>query len=322
MYFLDNTKAYIYFKKVFDIKKTSQNWYAFDCPMCGKVNKAAVKFSAEMVKCWYCSYKQNIVQFVMDYHEVEKEEAEKILDQQDTSIYDSISIEFEGEYKKIIYSDVKLPLHSTPILYGSGTLADRARKYLKGRGFNINLLDSMGVCYVDKRPKDKDEQDYFGYLIIPLKSEGKLVYFQARNFLGSPKRYIFPKKELFGVGKSELLYNEDALFVKERVFLTEGFTDAWTMGPSGMGSMGIQLSPKQIGKILRSPCDEVVFVWDAGFLKESYKAALHIADHKKVKVLELKGGDPNELGSEYVMDLYRNADYLSKLQCLRKLMEL
>lgn len=67
---IDPRKAYTYFTNHFVIKKTSQNWYSFECPFCidadGK-RKMAVQFEYEMCKCWVCGWKGYIVDFVMQY---------------------------------------------------------------------------------------------------------------------------------------------------------------------------------------------------------------------------------------------------------------
>ena len=111
--------------------------------------------------------------------------------------------------------DVEMPKGYTPILEGEGILGKRARSYLTERGFDLTVLDRAGIGYCNEHglvDKENDiDEDFFGYIIVPFKRNGLLVYYIGRDYIGNFLRYKNPAVEKFNVGKGDLLFNEDAL---------------------------------------------------------------------------------------------------------------
>lgn len=291
------------------MKQSSQGFYAFDCPFCDmgkhKMN-CAVKFEWKLVKCWSCGYHERIETFVMDVEGVNSAEAWRLIDNQKAS---RVSLDIAKDIqvlRKVV--DVSLPDGFTSILEGDTILAKRARKYLEqDRHLDLEQLDRLGVGYCPTHAKD-EEADYFGYIIIPFKFRGVLQYYLGRDYIGNFLRYKNPPKALFGVGKADLLFNEDALELRKVVFITEGCFDALTLGKNGVATMGWSLSEQQKGKLLKSNCKTLVFVPDVGYYAEAVKTAVPFIGHKQVKVLPMDtlaeyGKDVNEVGWERVLEL-------------------
>jgi DNA primase len=311
---LDIRKAYSYFKRRFVIKKTTQNWHGMECPFqCrgseGKPNKFAVKFEWERTKCWLCGYSATIPEFVMDYEAVDYPEARDIL----TSEQDiGVDAEVLYSYQAIIKSSVSLPHGFKSLMDGDTIIGVRARNYVKSRGFDPEKLDMKGWGYCNEHYVNDDDpeaykKDYYGYLIIPFKADGVLTYYIGRYFMGETKmKYKNPAADQFGVGKSEILYNEDALHLHDEIWIVEGAIDAETMGDFVVASMGWNLSTIQKSKILKSKAKSLVFVPDKknetkDFYLEAVKTAMYFMDHKDVYVIDVDrmagdGKDINELG--------------------------
>lgn len=313
---LNPRRTYAYFRDTFLLKPSTQGWFAFQCPQCGKEQKAAVQFDWELVKCWVCTYKQSITEFVQDYEGMTREDTIRFLYQYKESEIDLRDFEAAAPIKAV---DAHLPEHFLNIMDGVGVLGKRARTYLTDRGLHLKLCDKIGLGYVNKKAEEFQD-DYFGYIIIPYKKDGKLYYWTARDYTGSNLRYKNPALSDFGVGKSELLFNEDALN-SSIAFLTEGWACALTMG-KGVALGGVDLSNKQRTKIINSPCETIVVVTDKGFYKQGLKIGMALLGHKEVKVVNLDNinkkdstgkelKDPNELGAEFILDCYQKTKTLS-----------
>lgn len=323
MSFIPPNKIYTYFNSNFTIKKSTQGWYAFKCPLCNELHnrrKIAVHFQYAVVKCWICGYQESVIDFVSEMEGVDYNAARKILKNSKDAVID---LNYEEEDKSgHVLSEVRMPFGFTPLLEGSGSLGNRARDYLTNRGFNIKELDRMGMGYCNSSPPEgSEEKDYFGYIIVPFKSRGKLVYYIGRDFIGNFLRYDNPDKATFGVGKGDLFFNEDALWLYEEVFVLEGWSDAYTIGRDAVASLGWKLSKTQKNKLLKSEAEIINLVPDAGydgqgvlFYLRALELAIDLMPHKQVRVVNLNnlpdGKDVNEIGKEKFMELYKKSPVL------------
>lgn len=325
-------KAYTYFKNRFAMKSSSKGWLMFDCPFCingeGK-RKHAVNFSYEMCKCWSCGYKDHITQFVMDYENVVYTSAKDIINSERAT-----NITFEVEEFAIAkkLSEIPLPTGFNSILDGDGILGKRARKYLEGRGFDLQYLDQLGFGYCNEHD-DEANEDYYGYIIIPLKKRGKLVYYIGRDYIGNWLRYKNPAKTKIGVGKSQLWFNGDALDLYGTCYLTEGWADAMTMGKAGCSSQGWQWSREQKIEVHKGSCKRLVFLPDVGiaddgktFYQKAVQLALEFVETKECLVVDFKsadldGKDVNDFGRKKVMELIANTPILTEGKAMDILMD-
>jgi hypothetical protein len=330
---IDPRRAFTYFTRHFSLKASSSNWHTFNCPFCDKARdkkKCAVRFDWERVKCWECGYSNSISYFVADI-----EDTSLILANQLVNAYEPTDISFQaidlgGSGKYVVKEDIALPTGFTPILEGEGVIGKRARAYLTKRGFDLKVLDRLGFGYCNDHNEDF-AQDYFGYIVIPFRSKGQLIYYIGRDFMGNELRYKNPKKDLFGVGKNDLFYNEDALHIENVVFITEGWADAQTIGDNAVSTQGWDLSDRQAGILLKSSCQNLVFVPDLGeergetFYKKALKAALPFANHKKVFVLDTSplapyGKDVNDYGKDRLMEIFYKSSALTHGALMLKLL--
>ena len=216
-------KAYSLFKSHFQLRESTKGWYRFVNPFDTKAvmkrnSNMAVNFEYLWVKDFKSGYSVHITKFLQEYFGISYSEVKKLIGESSSSSL--------PKYTQLI-SPVKtigLPEgYKSLINPNSGTLGKRAIRYLQKRGFDPEILDAKGWGYCTKGR-------YQGYIIIPYQVEGKLTYYIGRSFMDHENKYLYPKNEDVGVGKNDVLYNADALFIHNEVYITEGAIDAETWG--------------------------------------------------------------------------------------------
>ncbi len=309
--------AYRWVGDRYPLRKSTNGWWLADCPFCGKRKKFAFNFAWSFSKCWSCKWRGSIADFVMAsedmtygmaYAEVMSADGEGI-DPEMFVLAASVEV-----------TQVDLPEGYTPLIEGKGkTIGERAIRYLSGRGFDIDYLDSLGFGYVGTRaPEGAD--DYFGYIIMPIKQDGRLRYFIGRDFLGGFPKYKNPDKDLYGVAKNQVIYNADAFNIHRTVYVMEGILDAATLSKKATATLGWSWSKEQVGWMIGSTCKEVVIVADKGFYDRAVANAVKLLDHKRVYVVDFDqvedGKDVNEIGRERTMELVKATPELTYVEAI------
>lgn len=325
---MNKGKAFSYFQENFDLVESSNGWYYFVNPFDAEAiaknkKKCCVNFKYNSIKDWTNNYKSSIGEFIKLHENISYNDMKDLVDS-----YDETDIDLRyTKLNSLEMSEVEMPTGFKTIIEGNSIMSRRARSFLTQRGFNIETLDEQGFGYCNEHDEDFKE-DYFGRIIIPFKKHGKLKYYIGRDFLdGDPKyKYKNPKTEKFGIGKSQLVFNEDALQLEDTVFITEGWSDAKTIGSSGIALLGWSISSYQFQIILMSNCKTLVFIHDKGFRTETLKAAIKFVDHKNVCVPNLeplfKGDckDINDVGTEKVLEFLGNdRQFLTRSDILKQI---
>jgi len=292
------------FKERFSASESSKGWYVFDCPRCGKKNKAAVHPEFGCVKCWVCDYKESVYEFLKT--ELNGEPSEYM------QTFSKHVDEFKrgsGRSRTLTHEmRIQLPQDFKLITENTQSIGKRACKYLTSRNLDLDYLEMLGFGYVDREHED---ENYFGYLIVPFISAGKLIYYLGRNFMGGLMRYKNPPAEKFGVGKSTVIWNEDALRTEDKIYVMEGVFSALTLKDFGVAVLGKSPSTHQVSKLIKSNASEIVLCFDPDAYDNSVKLAHSLLPYKRVKVLRLRGGDPNDLGEDAIKELESYTPYLS-----------
>jgi hypothetical protein len=288
--------------------RSTKGWYTGECPFCGS-QKLAVNPEKYSAKCWKGCFYGSAVRFVKEYLGCSYIDASTILEDQ----LPKLQIE---AYRRTSTPEgsITLPEGYHPILEGHTPLAKMARRYLKQRDFDMNYLDMIGVGYCDA-------DEYLGYIIIPFKREGELVYYIGRDFMnrGDKWRYKNPPYEQYGIGKGEVIFNEEALYLYDKAYLLEGWADAATIGNNACSLQGMVLSPGQLKVIQDSPVKELVFIADLGAEMEAIKIIEQIYLVKPVTLITLGnfrnlGKDVNEIGADLVLSLERTSPKITDYQ--------
>jgi hypothetical protein len=291
------------------LEPSTNGWYEGVCPYCGS-RKLYIQPEYMKVKCYKgCVKPQFVVYFVKEYFGTSMFESYEII--QNTRS----KIRLDRKEKPVKIFNSALPDGYKSILDGTGVMARRAQNYLKGRGFDLNYLDMLGVGYVEA---DGDDT-YYGYIIIPFRMSGEVVYFIARDYAGNYPRYKNPPKNGYGIGSEEVLFNEEALFIKNKVYMVEGWADAATIGDRGLSYQGLHLSNMQVTTILNSPVEEIVIVPDGNYYMEGLKNVIPLLGRKRVKVLNMDPvttedkKDVNAWGTDIVYEIEKQTEYISNL---------
>ena len=280
-------KIYNYITKSLGLREYTRGWYKGNCPSCGRLDKFGVNLGINRTNCFVCGYHPSPITLVMELEGLK-------------TYYDTLS--FLGAYtgrdyiepaiKRIESSEVKLPEGYTNLLFGNSLLATRARRYIKSRKFDPDDVALKGWGYCNKGP-------YLGYIIIPFYTGNKLVYFNARRYLGNGPKYNNPSIEEFGIGKSLIVYNLDALAMYDEIYLTEGVFNADTIGDEAIASGGKKISHYQISAIIKSPVKKINMLLDPDAIQDSIRIAMDMSFHKKIRLVMWEGDeDVNDLGRE------------------------
>lgn len=224
----------------------------------------------------------DLAKFIAEYQEVSEAHANKILMSLFMKLKKSgLKFTTSGP-KKIDPVDLPEVTNMPPVIdFNESTLRDqfgrKAVRFLIHKGFELKHIQKFKLKYVNMKEcwvcfgegerdgekcgncKGSGKNFYYGRIIIPSYENGKLVYYQGRDFLGfSTLRYMNPP-----LGRIQVVYFYDQLKENDRVFICEGPTDAMTLYDySATCLMSNRISQPQILKILRKKPKQIVFVPD------------------------------------------------------------
>lgn len=308
-----SNKIVAYFTDHYGLNESTNGWFETECPFCGKKNKLCINPEFNYLKCWTCDFKGDIYYFLDLAEKLKFKEAYQLISSYREQSYSYVVSERRTFNSLNVFntsSNFSFPCGYKPLLEGGTHLGSLARAYLGRRKFDLEYLADKGFGYVDEVCQDLTK-DLFGYIIMPFSRNGIYYYYNARNYMNNPLRYKNPSTEAFGVGKSSLLWNEDALLQTKKLWVMEGVFSALTIGDDAIATMGKSVSASQISKILKSSAKEIVIAFDPNTWKESIDLASKLLNYKAVKLLDLKTGDPNDLGAEKVHQIEETSKLLS-----------
>lgn len=273
------------------------------CPYCGRDHKLGVNLSMYRTNCFRCNAHPSPAQLIMDIEGF-------------TEYHELINFLNNGQFDELQFKEEKIELAESKPVYlpdgfklinqGTSQVARSIRNYMSSRGFTIEELSKHGIGYV------ATEGPFFGYLIIPYYYKGTLRYYNARNVIGQGPRYNNPNKDITGLGKEFIIFNQDALDMYSSIFICEGAINALTMGDRAIATMGKAISAYQVNQLIKSPVDRFILLLDPDAIKYSINLAFKLVAYKKVKVIQLpENKDCNDLQRPAVMKLVYQTRYQS-----------
>jgi DNA primase len=302
-------KLFSYFKGRLNIKQSTKGWWRCNCVDCGGTFTMGINMEGRKVHCFKCPLEMTAIQLLMQMEGFQTlAQAHSFLQiQQEYESYESLSRVIRKDYKEI-----ELPESFTLLSQGDSIYGKSARHYVKKRGFNVERLAMKGVGYCTKG-------DYSGYIIFPFFKKGKLIYYQGRLYIGSGPKMRNPNQEEYGIGKSQIIYNQDALYIYNRVYIVESITNAETLGDTAVGTLGKSISQYQLSALIASPAKRLVMVLDPDAYKEAIQCAMQMVNYKKVKVVKLPDGDKdvNDYGMGKTLEFVKQTEYNSYNQLFR-----
>ena len=295
-------KLFKYFQDRLGLKKSTKGWWRCNCIMCGGHHTFGIHLENNTVHCFKCPYKGNPIELLMHIQGFETyQEARTFLNvQQEYEPYERLT---HQEKKEVI--QLELPESFTLLMHGDSLMGKAARNYMENRKFNIQKLSLHGIGYCTKG-------EYGGYIVFPYYRKGKLIYFQGRKYMGFGPKMKNPPEELYGIGKTSLIYNEDALFIYNKIYALESITNSLTLGDNTIGLSGKTISPIQTTKIIQSPCDKLIILLDPDAMKEAILIAMQMVHYKKIKIIKLPDGkDVNDIGKRATLEFVKAGEYLN-----------
>ena len=294
------TKLYSYALKRLGLREYRRGWLKGNCPDCGRIDKFGMNLSRNRTNCFVCGFHPSPVRLVMDMEGFSNfQETWNYLEAYEGREY------LEPIIERIERIDTVLPDGFKSLVLGDSRLAKTARNYVSGRGFDPEEMAYKGWGYGTRG-------DYFGYIIIPFYAGGKLIYFNGRRFVGMGPKYMNPKIEDFGLGKSLIMYNIDALALYQTIYLVEGVINAQTMGDQGVATGGKKISHYQISMLIKSDVENVIILLDPDAMEDAIKVSLELTYHKNLKLIELpEGKDVNDIGQKRTLRYVNRSRWLN-----------
>lgn len=306
------SKIYQYFVGKYGAFNYRRGWLKCNCPECGKL-KMGINIAKNRINCFSCGPKPKPLAYIQELEKLETyQELRTYLNVFDGKNYFGFN-QLQAANKTYIpekRTKAILPESFTLLTLGSGSFADKARQYMKGRGFNLKTLTYKGIGYCTVGP-------YANHIIIPYYLHNKLVYFTGRNLSKWGEKFKNPKEEEVGIGKSTVIYNIDALYVYTSIYLVESATNALTLGDNAIGLGGKAISKNQLSTILRSPAKRFTIILDRDATLWAIKLGLQLSGHKEVRIVILPNKeDVNDLGKSKTLQYIKEAEWLNYQQLM------
>lgn len=304
------SKLFVYFNEKLNLtRENSKGWQTGDCPHCGKKSKFGINLKQNKTNCFVCGTRLKPLLLVKElegyksFYEVYTllKNYESFNFQVDND-EDSYYLGADDDYTTIIGA---LPKEYRMIGTSNSKYHEILINKLSKRGISKQQAIYLGIGYCS-------EGKFEGRAIIPFYRNGRIVYFHAWNILNSSIKYLNPDESEFGIGKGQVIYNHDALYTYDRVWMFEGVFNAITIGSTATATGGKQISDWQLNQYIQSPCKRIIIAWDDDGYLEALKVALKLVQFKRVKVLLFPPGkDANDLGKKATKEIEKNTPYLN-----------
>lgn len=283
-----------------------RGWFKLDCPLCKGPGKMGIHLTKDWVHCFKCGHASRFIPFLQQIEDLEQPQALAVLRDYSLSEY------LPKKEPIVERTEVTLPESFKLIIFARTRFGKMAQSYLRKRGLDLLTLAKNKIGYCDRGP-------FKGYIIFPyFDREGKLTYFQTRRFFGKGPKFKNPKVEDFGVSRTTILYNEQALYQYPEVFVFESVINCLTVGDNSIGLSGKYLSKYNLTKILQSPVKELIIGLDSDAYEEAIKIGFTLLNHKKVRIIKFpEGKDANDLGREEVLRLKKASRILDRKELMR-----
>lgn len=301
-------KLFNYFQQRLGMKPSTRGWYRANCIFCGRPQAMGINLTSYKAHCFGCLEKMNPITLLMEIENFKQysQAYEFLRIQKDFDAYDDFV------NKRIDIKPMELPDSFRIITDTPGYIGKCAKNYMLGRGFKLSELEASGIGYCTRG-------EYAGYIIFPVYYNSTLVFYQGRKFIDIGPKMRNPEFEKFGIGKTQVMYNADSLFIYNKIDLVESITNCLTLGSKSIASFGKELSPWQLSLIVNSPCTHVTFIYDNDAYYGAIKQAMQLVHYKKVKVILMPiEKDVNDIGKKETIKL-KNATPWQDYQDLLKI---
>jgi len=278
-------------------KHTRPGWVQVHCPFCRGSNDFHLGYnlSGNYFYCWKHGWGAPIPTLAKILNVSEKQAKDIIIDYGGTAHKKT-----KKEIPKTDKKPFKLPV-------GTGELEKRHRVYLEKRNFDPDKLLYQWQLKATGIIALLDNTDYKHRIVAPVRWDGEIVTFQARDITGkSLLKYLACPKDREIIHHKHILYGAQE-FWGDTGIIVEGITDVWRFGPAAAATFGIEYTAKQLMVIKRS-FKRVAVVFDGGEAQAKNKADQMVGELRVVGVDAFRVdivGDPGGMAQD-------EADYLVK----------
>ena len=325
------------------------------CPFHDDTNPSmSVSREKQIYRCFSCGASGNVFNFIMDYEHVSFKEALYILSQKTGVEIKGLNIQKKSSKNDKLYEIYELA-HKYYQNNMNSSYAKKAKEYLSNRqidekmiqeykiglsldkndhltkllvskGYNLNVLNDIGLS-------NQDKDVYMNRIMFPLYDlNGRVVGFSGRRYDGIKENKYMNTKGTKIFQKGETLYNyhlaREFVRSKNQVIVMEGFMAVIRSKEAGIknavGLMGTAMTKEQAALIKRLS-DHVILSFDGD--EPGRKACLDNGSELEklgcqVSVVELDHGlDPDDYilkyGKEAFQNLVNNAITLSDYRIKR-----
>lgn len=302
-----------YFQSRWGLKEAPKDWYRGDCPYCGGRNTFGINITNGATNCFKnkCSDNKRVFSVILELESLSSySEVHKLIGTYNSALYSKLAPTRLIKNRKV--EELKLPDDYKMIDEGNSITANLIRNYLtKKRGLKIKELTLKGIGYCT-------EGKLKGYVIIPYYFSGKLIYYTSRAVLATGPKFNNPDASNLEIGKSDVIYNQDALHTYSHVRIVESAFNALTYGNYAIALGGKYASDWQLLALIKAPVETYTIALDPDAMLEAYRLGLLLAFHKKVRILKLpKGRDVNDLGRKAIRKLEKKHKILTYNQILK-----
>lgn len=304
------------------------NDFNVDCPFCGYDKHLGIHRLTGQINCWVCGFdgvkpRPTLLTLVMQWADVPKPVARSMLRRARGS----------AQAKPPMPHSVQVVWPERSILFDSSVAApyrhdrDIAYTYLKARGFTTGDIRHHGLLFTPRRHhrdpnSERAHEDYWGRVIFPITLGNLTVNWVGRDYTGAQKKlkYKNAMTTMSVVQISSLLWGMDD-FVKSgerHLRVCEGIFDAHTLGQVGVSVQKSKLSGQQLTLIRRAKPEAVSIIFDPATNVDRYvksralAAAQDVSAYvRRIKLVELVGGDIAELGATATFKAEEEATWLA-----------
>lgn len=287
------------FLETLGAKRTSKSdEWLMDCWVCDakKLYFNVAKVKGFCVKCWEPRSLEDIAQQSgIGRHQVHQYVADaKLADMRATGLKEHMLQGLMGTNRVLSKElpEIQFPDEYRTLRDGQESInGKQAIHYMVARGFNLKLLFAMGFGYCATG-------FYRQRVIIPFYEDGRLVYWQARTYNKSKqydKKILNPSTRLVTTGKTQVLFNLEAVYRHPVVVVTESWGSSLAVGTQSIAINGFHMSERQLELIKESPVETVILLLDPGQEVVAWDTAKRLSVWKRVLVSTLIDGDPNEV---------------------------
>lgn len=330
-YYLNNLDDYL----------ETDNDYRFNCPFCDdgrNKHKLYVSKDEDVWHCFNCGRSGSLTGFIKQYENISYQNAYELSSQyggqNNSSNFDSelsdneklmiLVAETTQLPKPKVEYDIEDRLLPAPKIKGFKYLMDHTKDiqaypyffYCDKRGFSETDIIRHHIGYVDRgvfiMPSGKPIQINYSLIFTTYDFNHQAIYWNTRSIEPNPYTKSFNCPEFkHHYSKKTCLFNFNNAYKQKNIVITEGVPDSLSIGTSGIGTFGKQVTQEQVDLILEhiNKNQKLFIMLDMDAKKEIIKLAnkLYPLHHETYIVINPTNHDANDLGTKkawYIINHY------------------